>query len=121
MIKFTVPGRPIPAVRMTQRSKWDKYAQRYLAYKREVAWFAKLAAKEPISGYVEARIRFYVYGRRRMDIDNLIKSVLDGANGICYEDDRLVWKITADRFIVNHSSKQKVEVEFIPLPEAQIS
>lgn len=121
MIKFTVPGRPIPAVRMTQRSKWDEYAQRYLAYKREVAWFAKLAAKEPINGLIEARIRFYVYGRRRMDLDNLIKGILDSCNQICYEDDRLVWKITADRFMVNHSSKQKVEVEFIPLPVAQIS
>jgi len=33
-INFTIPGRPIPAARMTRRGKWIKrQAQKYLAFK----------------------------------------------------------------------------------------
>lgn len=118
MIKFTVPGRPVPAVRMTQRSKWEPRAQKYLSYKKEVAWFAKLATEKPIEGYVQAIITAYIRGKHRMDVDNIAKSILDGANGICYEDDRYVWSLTVDRVQVKDVKEQRVEVEFIPI-EAQ--
>jgi len=44
MIKFTVPGRPVPAVRMTRKGKYVKRrAQEYLEYKKTVGWSAKAA------------------------------------------------------------------------------
>lgn len=32
------------------------------------------------------------------DIDNLIKSVLDGMNNVVYTDDKLIYKITASKY-----------------------
>lgn len=113
MIRFTVLGRPIPAVRMTQRSKWNEQSSRYLAYKSLVGWEAKSAKAEKIAGDVAADLKFYICQGRRPDLDNLIKSLLDGCNNICYDDDRQVVSISAE--IIKSSRKdQRVVAEFKP-------
>ena len=35
---------------------------------------------------------------KKPDIDNVIKSVLDGLNGVAYEDDKQVVKLTANKY-----------------------
>ena len=42
------------------------------------------------------------------DIDNLVKSVLDGLNGIAWEDDRYIAKIQAEK---RYNTKNFIEVE----------
>ena len=44
----------------------------------------------------------------RNDIDNLIKSVLDGLNGIAWEDDRYIAKLQAEK---RYNTKDFIEVE----------
>ena len=39
----------------------------------------------------------------RADIDNYIKSVLDGLNGVCWEDDRYIYSITAEKIFAEKS------------------
>ena len=92
-ISFTVPGRPVPAARMTQRGKYVKtQAQRYLAYKEAVGWAARLAmrGKEMLKGDVSVEIWVFSTGKRIGDIDNIGKSILDGMNKIVYLDDNQV-------------------------------
>src|SRR5690606_23694031 len=91
--RFTVPGKPVPAVRMTRKSMFtNPKAQRYLAYKDTVGWAAKEAVREPIDGPVGVDIEIYLKDRfkRRWDIDNVAKAILDGCNAICYHDDKQV-------------------------------
>ena len=111
MVSFSVPGRPVPAVRMTQKGKWGNAAQRYLAYKRQVALCAQaaMAGKNPVEGPVVAEMSVFVSGRRG-DIDNYIKSVFDACNGIVYRDDRQIGEIRQARVIT--SAKESVEVKF---------
>jgi crossover junction endodeoxyribonuclease RusA len=87
----TIEGRPVPAVRMTQRSKWaNPQAQRYLAWKQKVGWTAKEWGAEPAEGRLQVRLWFYLSKRGRADIDNLAKGIMDGLNGICFHDDTQV-------------------------------
>ena len=44
----------------------------------------------------------------RNDIDNLIKSVFDGLNGIAWEDDRYIAKLQAEK---RYNTKDFIEVE----------
>jgi len=112
IIRFTVPGRPVPAARMTRRSQYvNKQAIRYKDYKEVVSWEAKAAGATKIKGDVTANLTFYICQGRRGDIDNLIKSLLDGCNNICYDDDRQVIRIQAEIIKCNKDS-QRVEVEF---------
>lgn len=112
-IKFVVPGRAIPAVRMTQRSKWNERSSKYLAYKSLVGWEAKAAGAKKIMGDVSANLTFYICQGRRPDLDNLIKSILDSCNMICYDDDRQVTKIQAE-IIKSSREEQRVEAVFKP-------
>jgi crossover junction endodeoxyribonuclease RusA len=116
MIRFVVPGRPVPAVRMTQRGKFvKKSAGRYLAYKNQVAWAAKAAKMkhnaECFDGPVEVIATAYIYGNRSGDVDNLAKSWLDGMNGIIWLDDRQVTDLTIRKRKVANREEERAEIE----------
>lgn len=117
--RFTIPGKPVPAVRMTQKSKWaNPQAQRYLQYKDAVGWAAKTAIQEPIEGPVGVDIEIYLKDRlkRRWDIDNVAKAILDGCNRICFHDDKQVTSLevrvyTAARHpLLDSDPTERVEV-----------
>lgn len=110
MIEFTVNVKPMGAVRMTQRSKWeDSAAQRYLTYKTVIGTEARRHIVSPLSGPVQAVITFYYpipkswskkdkelarMGQKtptvKPDLDNCVKGVYDALNKIAWEDDNLV-------------------------------
>lgn len=75
---FTVPGRPVPKVRMTQKSKWSPRAKRCLEYQEKVAWHAKAAKIPTFAGDVELTVRICRGSRGRGDLDNILKTVQDG-------------------------------------------
>lgn len=109
-ISFTIPGRPIPAARMTRRGKWVKrQAQKYLAFKEQVGWEARKHFKgEPWQGPVGIELRFYLkVNRSRGDGDNLFKAILDGMNGIAFEDDS---QVVEGHFHILDGEPQRTEV-----------
>jgi len=109
-ISFTIPGRPIPAARMTRRGKWVKrQAQKYLAFKEQVGWEARKHFKgEPWQGPVGIELRFYLkVNRSRGDGDNLFKAILDGMNGIAFEDDS---QVVEGHFYILDREPQRTEV-----------
>lgn len=104
-VVFSVPGRPVPAVRMTQnetklmrygrhptnkalQQKYDRI-KRYLDYKEAVAWSAKGAQTPFYDGELTIEINIYTNGVTG-DWDNYGKSICDGLKGVAYKDDRQV-------------------------------
>ncbi|CAM3778088.1 RusA family crossover junction endodeoxyribonuclease [Alkalicoccus chagannorensis] len=98
MITLTIPGKPVPAVRMTGRGAHVKpNAKRYLDYKSSVGWLAKSQYKQPpMTANVAVNVTFYIHGKVRGDIDNLFKSVTDGLNKIIYKDDKQITQAVAE-------------------------
>ena len=120
MIEFTVPGRAVPAVRMTQRSKYTRRAQRYLAYKKQVGWVARQHYKggRPSKKPIGIGIKVYLCGGNQGDIDNYFKSIADSLNKIVYEDDRQVNTILYSHIIQCASKdRERVEVEVREMEE----
>lgn len=132
-ITLTLPGRPVPAVRMTQRSKFvDPQAQRYLVYKRAVGYYA-LAAKVPRPlpwEWVGISLNVYLRAIRvkgapaRLpknagDWDNYAKSVQDAlqAAGVL-ANDRCVIEGHVKLHMCDTDGQQRVEVEMWPVEEA---
>lgn len=116
---FWIDIAPIGAVRMTQRGKWvsDK-AQRYLAYKEQIAWQIKARMRdlktEPIMSACTVKVIFHMpmpkswsdkkkmamighYHTSKPDIDNLVKGLFDAANGIVWKDDSQVVEVKAEK------------------------
>lgn len=67
------------------------------AYQTSAGWSAKLQGVACLLGDVEVEIRVYRPAQRG-DLDNCLKIILDALKGICYEDDKQIVKITAERF-----------------------
>ena len=108
---FSVPGRAIPAVRMTQRSKYTRQAKRYLAYKKQVAWIARSNyKKKPVSSDVGVNVNIYLKGGNQGDIDNYFKSITDSLNKIIYIDDRQVKEMHARKLDCESEKDERVEV-----------
>lgn len=114
MIKFTIPGRPVPAVRMTQKGKFRKdndAAHKYLAYKDAVGWEAKKAGVKQMEGKIVIDIKIYLCGGHHGDWDNYAKSICDGLNGIAYEDDRQIIDGRVRKIIGVTKVEERAEVE----------
>ena len=96
--QIVIPGRPVPAVRMTQSGKYKKRnAQRYLQYREEVGWRAKAKVKKPLEGPVGIEVIAYWTGGQPGDLDNIVKAIQDGCNGVVWIDDTQVVEIHAYR------------------------
>jgi len=112
MIEFTVPGRAVPAVRMTQRSKFTRRAQRYLAYKKQVGWTARQHFKgKPTDKPVCVEIKVYLHRGVQGDVDNYFKSIADSLNKIVYEDDRQIKMIKASKIECSSKGDERIEVK----------
>ncbi|GAW28973.1 RusA family crossover junction endodeoxyribonuclease [Carboxydocella sp. ULO1] len=91
IFEFEVPGRPVPAVRMTQRGKFVKQrAQQYIAYKELVTWYAIKAGIKRINGPVAVEIIIYLADKKAGDWDNYGKAITDALNKVAYKDDRQI-------------------------------
>jgi len=110
--EFAIPGKPYPlkrARRMKFGGMFDP--KENVEAKKLVAQIARLAIKSPLSGPVALAAVFVFerpkshYGKtlkatapichtQRPDVDNLIKTVLDGLNGIAWNDDAQVVEVS---------------------------
>jgi crossover junction endodeoxyribonuclease RusA len=98
-LEIRLAGEPVPKGRPRFGRGHVYTPKRTRDYEQSVGWMAKkeMAGRKPQAGPVSVEIGFYYKGRD-FDLDNAIKSVLDGMNGIVYENDRQVEAITAYKF-----------------------
>lgn len=96
-ITFTVDVQPLPKQRPRVVNGHAHTPTRTRTYERTVGWLARAAMRgqPPLRGDVAVTLEFLRKGTRRADLDNMIKAVLDGLNGIVYEDDLQVVRISS--------------------------
>lgn len=111
LCNFTVPGRPIPAIRMNHRMKKSKRNYRYMAYRNTIGWIARSEYKnKPVSSDVGVNVNIYLKGGKQGDIDNYFKTITDSLNNIVYEDDRQIKEMSARKIDCEREEDERVEV-----------
>lgn len=78
-------------------------------YEKVVGWVAKSVGCRPVEGPVSVALDIYI--RRRMDVDNVAKSVLDGLNGIAYQDDDQVVELLVRKHRVKNNERVEIEIK----------
>jgi Holliday junction resolvase RusA-like endonuclease len=108
--RFDVPGQPHPAERprgLLRRGKGGQMVtvwltpDRTLAAEQTVADAFRAAHPDavPLAGEVRLEVVFRRATLRRCDLDNLLKTVMDGLNGLAWRDDSQVAQIVASRLL----------------------
>lgn len=111
MTSFAVIGPPRPWMRAGRSRDGRAYDDpRNASAKRDIAWEARQAFREPAKGPIHLHLEFrlrkpkkkirknstpFPYPDSKPDVDNLIKLCLDAFNGVVYEDDRQVVHLEA--------------------------
>ncbi len=116
MITFTIPGHPVPKQRprlgYKGRRAYIYTPEETRRYEEKVHLLAKAATDGPLKVPVVVRLKVYLGPRKRKgpDLDNIVKSILDGMNGAIFEDDRQVYQIYAE-LVQDGEERVQVEVE----------
>jgi len=101
-IFFTVSGNPIPKQSFRFRNGQRSYQPaRIKAWQNMVAAeaYAVMIGKDKLVAPLRVSIHFRRDNRRRVDLDNLSKAVLDAMNGIVYQDDQQIHELRLSKEI----------------------
>lgn len=97
--RFTLPGEPVPKQRPRITRKGAYTPTKTTNGEQAIGWAFKAAARahRPDGAVYGLDCRFVTGDRRRVDVDNLLKLVCDGLNGIAWLDDSQVWDVACSR------------------------
>ena len=112
-VKITIPGRPVPKKRprtSTRGGKIHVYTPLKTSKYEKMIKYIALDASNGKSFFedVEVNIKLFFKDRRFGDLDNYTKSILDGLQGIVFENDKQVAKLNIERYI---DKEERAEVE----------
>lgn len=116
MVAFTVLGDPVPKERPRYGLRRTYTPKRTVVAETRVvdAFDVAHPLRVPMSGPVGMRVQFYRASRRRIDLDNLCKLILDALNGVAYVDDVQVVHLTAEKHYDKHNPRTLVELWGMP-------
>lgn len=100
---MVIPGEPYSKA----RPRFTKSGKVYSPQKQKdneefLSWHFRNNFKEPLTSNLAVGCIFYRSNHQRIDVDNMLKNVMDAANGIIYVDD---CQVTAKLGIVEFDSK----------------
>lgn len=100
-VRIRIPGRPVPKERPRRGKGGRWYTPRRTAqYEQLIGHMARAltAGRDwPTDGSYQVDVTVRHSSKRPPDLDNILKTVLDGLQGVLYEDDRQVARVTCAR------------------------
>jgi crossover junction endodeoxyribonuclease RusA len=100
IVSVVLAGQPLPSPRpRVMRTGTTYMPPDYVAHRELLAWEFKRAMRgePPVAVPVELEMTFERSDRRRVDIDNLVKTCMDAATGVLFVDDSLVVDLRATK------------------------
>jgi len=112
-VRFTVLGRPVPKKRprlgIRGRKAYIYTPPETKTYEQLIKLVSRKAVRRPLTGPLSVKMKVFVK-KQKGDLDNIIKTVLDGMNMAVYVDDSQIRKIDAE-MIADENTEERVEVE----------
>lgn len=131
MLKMTIDIAPVPASRPRVTRFSTYFPKKYTKFRNDLAVILSDKGYEKLEGLLYVKLDFYVqipkswskkktkemegrYCSNNADIDNYCKAVLDGCEGVFYENDKQVVMIRARKF---YSINGRIQFELSPIVE----
>ena len=114
-ITFVVEGPPVPWQRASGRGGKRFTPAKTRAYQQKLAWHMLRArpAGWPLNGEYVLDVGFWFGDRRRRDVDNCLKSIMDAGNGVLWADDSQVRRLGAGRELDAARPRAEIWVEVV--------
>ena len=124
MIDLVIYGKPVGKGRprfgrtksgapVTYTPEKTKQYEQEISTTAQCAMFGKMMMEGPVKVGIHAFFHHKTktgFHASRPDLDNVVKAVLDGLNGVVFKDDAAVAKISASKQYVNDEEQERVEV-----------
>ena len=131
MLKMTIDIAPVPASRARVTRFSTYFPKKYTKFRNDLAVILSDKGYEKLEGLLYAQLDFYMqipkswskkkklakegrYADNNVDVDNLVKAVLDGCEGVFYENDNQIAMIRARKF---YSINGRIQFELSPIIE----
>lgn len=119
MIKLVVPGQPIPKKRARGGKRGYYTPEATRAWELTIAMMARntmtMGGYEMLEGRVGCVAIYYRDDARQPDGDNLHKSLLDGAQGVIFENDKQVRPAFYD--VIHRCDAPRIEAWFVAMDD----
>ena len=111
-MKITLKGNPLSTNHIYRHNRYGVYmTPKGKALKESYQWDAKTQFKgDPIYGPVELDIKLYFGDKRKRDIDNYNKILLDSMSGIVFDDDKQIQKIIIEKGFDKKKPRTEIEI-----------
>jgi len=112
-ISFVVPGEPIPKGRPRVTKSGKTYTPRRTMLGEELVQSCFRQSYPGVSSLYqefEVHLTFFRRSKRKTDLDNLAKLVLDALNGLIWDDDWQITKLVLEKVGVTTDPHALVEV-----------
>lgn len=111
MISFFVKGEPVAKQSFRYATGGGYTPQNVKNWETEVGYHASINVVETLSCPVKVELKFALSTRRRVDLDNLSKAVLDGMKGIAFKDDSQVVELKISKCVNKEKPGVMVMIE----------
>lgn len=114
MVKIIIEADPVPGARPRFDGKHTYQPARNREYRHEVQLAATLTmrGREPLRGPISVEVKLYRKykrtSRRYGDVDNHLKALFDGLNGIAFVDDSQIVSCSVEKY--KSTTDQRTEI-----------
>lgn len=117
-LRVIIPGNPVPKGRPRLGNGFVYTPRETQRAEHTVKAHARRAGAKPMQGPISIELRFYRETKRRVDVDNMAKLVLDALNGVCWRDDDQIASLMATKAHDPENPRTEIVVEAYPIPES---
>ena len=111
VIRLFVPGDPVPKQSFRYSRTGGYTDPRVTAWQSAIQYHAEKENITLTKKPVKVRLLFLLKDRRRRDLDNLSKAVLDALNGMAWKDDTQVTDLHIQKVITRETPGVWIEIE----------
>ncbi len=108
---FTVPGQPVPKGRPRSGPTGFYTPAKTRTAERTVGLYALAEMRAPLTEPLRVELRFHAKDKRRVDVDNLAKLVLDAMNGVAWRDDSQIVFLAVEKHVDAEDPRTEIRVE----------
>ena len=110
-IKITIPTVPV-SVNLMYRTYRGRpiLSKRGRQYKKDTKLYIEDCNIEPMTGNLSLTVEMYFKDKRKRDVDNHLKSLIDSLEGVLFENDTQIYEIIARKHIGCKANQTVIEL-----------